>query len=121
MSRRSITAAILAFAFPGAGHFYLGRRPRAAIFCAVVLFLFVSGILLDGKLYTAEPGRLLTFLATLGTMGSGAIYFVARAFGPFGDVASITYEYGTTFMLTAGLMNLLLVFDAWDIGDNRKA
>ena len=53
-------------------------------------------------------------------MGSGALYFVARAMGSFGDVKSITYEYGSTFTLSAGLMNLLLVLDCWDISRGRK-
>ena len=45
---------------------------------------------------------------------------VARSLGPHGDVTSITYEYGTTFTLTAGLMNLLLVLDVFDIAQGRK-
>jgi hypothetical protein len=32
-----------------------------------------------------------------------------------GDVRSVGFEYGSTFLITAGLMNLLLVFDSWDV------
>lgn len=122
MSKRSLLAMILAYLVPGAGHFYLGYRRRAAVFFAIVLFMFVVGLSIDGNLYTLrESGRaLLRILASLGSMGAGLIYFAARAMGPHGDVTSITYEYGTTFTLTAGLMNLLLVLDCFDIAEGRK-
>jgi uncharacterized protein DUF6677 len=122
MNKRSITAMILAFVLPGAGHFYLGYRARAAIFFAIIVILFVIGLSIDGSLYTLgeSGGALLKLLASFGSMGSGALYFIARAMGPHGDVTSITYEYGTTFTLTAGLMNLLLVLDCFDIGEGRK-
>ena len=122
MTKRSITAMILAFFVPGAGHFYLGYRARAAIFFVIVLVLFVIGLSIDGSLYTLQDsgGALLKILASFGSMGSGALYFIARALGPHGDVTSLTYEYGTTFTLTAGLMNLLLVLDCFDIGEGRK-
>ena len=111
---------ILAFLIPGAGHFYLGRRARAAAFFSIILVLFVIGLVIDGRLYTIQQGSLLSVLATVGSMGSGVLYFVARAVGPFGDVTSITFEYGTAFTLTAGLMNLLLVLDVYDISEGRK-
>lgn len=120
MKRRTINAIVLALVFPGAGHYYLGLKKRAAAFCGIVLFMFVAALLLDGKLYVFEPGRPLTYLATLASMGLGAPYFFARMFGPFGDIYSFTYEYGTAFGLSAGLMNLLLVLDAFDIAEGRK-
>jgi hypothetical protein len=111
---------LLGFLVPGAGHYYLGRAARAAAFFAIVIFLFVVGLLLDGKVYVFEAGKPLTFLATLGSIGAGLPYFIARLLGPFGNVQSITYEYGTAFALTAGLMNLLLVLDCYDIAEGRK-
>ena len=122
MNKRSLLAMALAWLLPGAGHFYLGRRRRAAVFFAIVVFMFVIGLSIDGNLYTLqESGRaLLRILASLGTMGAGVIYFIARSLGPHGDVTSMTYEYGTTFTLTAGLMNLLLVLDCFDIAEGRK-
>ena len=122
MNKRSIISMVLAFLVPGAGHFYLGYRQRAMAFFAIVLFMFLVGLSLDGNLYTIrESGRaLLRVLASLGSMGAGLVYFIARAMGPHGDVTSMTYEYGTTFTLTAGLMNLLLVLDCFDIAEGRK-
>jgi len=122
MNKRSLTAMLLAYIVPGAGHFYLGYRTKAAVFFAIILLLFVLGLSIDGSLYTLSDsgGALLKILASFGSMGAGALYFIARAMGPHGDVTSITYEYGTTFTLTAGLMNLLLVLDCFDIVAGRK-
>lgn len=120
MNKRTIPAMLLALIVPGAGHFYLGKRARAGIFFVLVIFMFVMGLWLDGKLYVPERGNLLNLFASLASMGTGLPYFIARAMGPFGDPRSITYEYGTAFSLTAGLMNLLLVLDSFDISEGRK-
>lgn len=122
MNKRSILAMVLAYLVPGAGHFYLGYRSRAIVFFLIVVSLFSIGLSIDGNLYTlAESGRaLLKVLATFGSMGIGVLYFVVRFLGKHGEVTSITYEYGTTFTLTAGLMNLLLVLDCFDISEGRK-
>ena len=122
MSKRSIVSMVLAYLVPGAGHFYLGYRRRAMAFFAIVVTLFLIGLLVDGSLYTIGGANraLLRLLAALGSIGAGVIYFVANALGPHGNVNSLTYEYGTTFTLTAGLMNLLLVLDCFDIAEGRK-
>lgn len=119
MKPRTITAMVLAFLVPGAGHFFLGKRGRAAAFFVIILALFLIGLSIDGRLYTPEGG-IINQLATLGSIGTGLPYFVARHFGPFGDVRSITFEYGSAFTLTAGLMNLLLLADAYDIAEGKK-
>ena len=124
MNKRAMIAMVLAYLVPGAGHFYLGYRARAAAFFAIVLVLFSLGLAIDGSLYTVidslSSGALLKLLASFGSLGAGLVYFIAAAMGPHGDVRSITFEYGTTFTLTAGLMNLLLVLDCFDIAEGRK-
>lgn len=122
MNPRIVLSMVLAYLVPGAGHFFLGRRGRALAYCAIILFLFLTGLAIDGTLYTLaeSQGQGLKLLATIGSMGSGLLYFLAKSFGPFGKVTSTTFEYGTMFPLTAGLMNLLLVLDCYDIGIGRK-
>lgn len=111
----------VAWLVPGAGHFLLGRRGRGVAFFILVLTAVVTGFLLMGNLYRVLPDQPLTILATLGSMGMGAPYFFLRFYlGYQGDLTSVGYEYGTAFLLTAGLMNLLLVMDAWDIARGRK-
>jgi len=119
--RRGALAAVLALIFPGLGHLYLGRKARAAVFAGVVLVAVVLGAKLDGNLYTPIEGHPLTFLATIGSMGMGLPYFLLLYPLHYqGDVTSAGYDYGTAFLLSAGLMNLLLALDAWDVGTGRK-
>jgi hypothetical protein len=122
VNRRTITAMVFAYLVPGAGHFYLGRRSRAIAFFVIVALMFVVGIAIDGDLYTlANTNRaLLRLLAALGSLGAGVLYLIAAAAGVHGDITSITYEHGSAFTVTAGLMNLLLVLDAFDIAEGRK-
>jgi uncharacterized protein DUF6677 len=122
VSRRTITAMVLAYLIPGAGHLYLGKRVRAITFFIIVVLMFAIGLSVDGDLYMVghTGGSLLRLLAALGSMGSGLLYFVAIGMGAHGDVTSITYEHGTAFTITAGLMNLLLVLDAFDISEGRR-
>ena len=122
MKSRTVTAIILAYLVPGAGHLFLGRRARAITFFAIVVIMFLIGISIDGELYTfARANRsALRILAAVGTAGAGLMYFGALMAGVHGDITSITYEHGTAFAITAGLMNLLLMLDAFDIAEGRK-
>lgn len=123
MKTRALAAMALAFVIPGAGHFFLGRRGRALAFFAIVVLMFGVGLAVDGSMFTLSEsrGELLLRLASLGSMGSGALYFLGMRFGPHGDITKPMFEYGRTFALTAGLMNLLLVLDCWDIAVRGKA
>jgi len=118
---RAAAFALLAWVLPSAGHLALGRRRRAAVFAVVIGVALCVGLSLDGNLYRPVAGQPLTLLATGGAMGVGAPYFLLRyGLGYVGDATAAGYEYGTAFLLSAGLMNLLLVLDAWDIARGRK-
>jgi hypothetical protein len=116
-------AVALAWTFPGLGHLYLGRRRRALAYAAIVVATFLLGLSFQGRLYTIESGQPLTILATFAVHGAGILPIAARAIldNPGGAILSVTFEYGCAFLLTAGLMNLLLMLDAWDIAMGRKA
>ena len=122
MKGRTFLAVFLAYLVPGAGHLYLGRRARAITFFCIVVSMFVIGVAIDGDLYLLghSNGSILRLLAALGSLGSGVIYWVAAGMGVHGDVTSITFEHGTAFTITAGLMNLLLMLDVFDIAQGRK-
>ena len=114
-------AMVLAWLVPGLGHFYVRRAARGAVFLGLVLVCLWVGSSLQGNLYQPVPNQPLTYLATGGAMGMGLPYFVLRyALGYAGDIVGAGYEYGTAFLLTAGLMNWLLVLDAWDISRGKK-
>lgn len=119
---RALAAAALAWVFPGLGHFYL-RKPRTAIlYAAIVTATFLLGLSFQGRLYTPEAGQPLTVLATFAVYGAGLLNLAARmvSTNPNGSILSVTYEYGCAYLLTAGLMNLLLMLDAYDIAVGRK-
>ncbi|HUP23525.1 MAG TPA: DUF6677 family protein [Thermoanaerobaculia bacterium] len=119
--RNAFVAMILAWLVPGAGHLYLGRRSRAVVFLLLVAFSICLGVLLHGKLFVVLPDQPLSRLGTLASMGMGIPYFVLQfVLGYRGDIQGSSYEYGSAFLLTAGLMNLLLVLDAWDIAGGHK-
>lgn len=116
-----LRAAILAWAIPGAGHIYLGKRRRGVLFSLLVLSALWIGWSLQGNLYTVEANRPLTVLATLASMGVGLPYFGLRYLvGYAGEISSAGFEYGSAFILTSGLMNLLLVLDCLDLASGQK-
>ena len=149
-ARAAILPCALAWLVPGAGHFYLGRRKRGIAFLAIILATFSLGLALDGRAYLADSEHPLTYLATFANVGLGPLDLLQREatyeelvwFLPRrrdrppprpptreGQVLlqrmrrlinSPTNEYGTTFLLTAGLMNLLLILDAFDVATGRK-
>ena len=99
----------------------MGRWQRALAFLALVFIALAIGWRLDGRLPWTFSGPPLSVLATLGCLGSGTPLILLRlVFGYQGTVESAGFEYGGAFILTAGLMNLLLMLDAWDIATGRK-
>jgi hypothetical protein len=83
--------------------------------------MFAIGIALEGRLFPFEPSQPLVALAAVADVGIGIPYFIARSLGyGAGRVVAVTYEYGNAFLIVAGLMNLLVVIDAFDIASGRK-
>ena len=111
----------LGFVVPGLGHIALGRRGTGAVFLVSIGLLFVFGIWMDGELFPFEAAAPLTLLAGLAEMGAGAFYVAARMLGlGAGNPEAPTYEYGYAFLIVAGLLNMLVVLDAWDIATGAK-
>jgi len=109
-----------AWAVPGAGHLWLGRR-KGLIFLIVLPVMFALGLMLHGRIFPVEVSQPLVALAALANMGIGIPYFLARTMGyGAGDVIAVTYEYGNTFLIVAGLLNVLVMVDAFDIAMGRK-
>jgi len=112
---------VAAWAIPGAGHLWLGRRPKGLIFLVALPLMFVIGLAIHGRLFPFELSEPLVCLAAFADLGVGAVYFAASALGyGTGDVRAVTYEYGNAFLIVAGLLNLLVVIDAYDIAVGRK-
>ena len=83
--------------------------------------MFAVGLLLNGRLFPFEFSQPLVAAAAFATLGNGLPYFVAHTLGlGKGVVTAASYEYGNTFIIVAGLLNMLVVLDAYDISVGRK-
>lgn len=121
-TRRSpVPACLFAWLVPGAGHLYLRRTGKGLLFLAAIGALFVLGVAMDSRLeMNLGLDDLLASLFSLAQMAIGLPYFVARTLGFPGEVKSVTFEYGNTFTAVAGLLNILVVLDAYDTALGRK-
>ena len=112
---------VASWAIPGAGHLWLGRRSKGFIFLAALPLMFVCGLALQGRLFPFQLSEPLVCLAAMADLGIGAVYFAASGLGyGAGDVRALNYEYGNAFLIVAGLLNLLVVIDAYDVAVGRK-
>ena len=112
---------IIAWVVPGAGHLWLGRLQKGVIFILALPLMFAVGLYLGGSIFPFDFGQPLVALAAVADLGVGAPYFLARALElGEGRVVSTTYEYGNTFLVVAGLLNMLVVIDVFDIALGRK-
>ena len=112
---------VAAWLVPGAGHLWQGRRQKGLVFLCAIPVMFVLGLLLHGTIFPFQFSEPLSGLAALAEFGTGVPWILARAMDAGrGTVTSATWEYGNTFMIVAGLLNALIVLDAFDIGMGRK-
>src|SRR5205823_4315783 len=112
---------LASWAVPGVGHLWLGRRTKGLVFLVALPAMFAIGLALHGRLFPFELSDPLVCLAAFADVGMGVTYFIASAMGfGGGDVRAITYEYGNAFLIVAGLLNLLVVIDAYDVALGRK-
>jgi hypothetical protein len=83
--------------------------------------MFVLGLVLQGRLFPFDLGRASGRAGRLRQRRARASWIAGRAFGlGNGIVTAVTYEYGNTFLIVAGLLNFLVMLDAYDIGAGRK-
>jgi len=116
-----LVVALAAWLVPGAGHLLSGQKGKGLIFLVVLPAMFATGLALQGRLFPFELQQPLVALAAIADLGIGIPYFVAKALAlGGGTVLAVTYEYGNTFVIVAGLLNLLVACDAWDVATGRK-
>jgi hypothetical protein len=122
----AIPACLLAWLLPGAGHFYLKRTTKGFVFLGAIGALFLLGVAWDARLahLDALTGILedpLAILRGLAQMATGVPYLAARLLGyDAGLVTSVTHEYGNTCTEVGGLLNILVILDAYDTAVGRK-
>jgi hypothetical protein len=118
----SIVVLIVGWLLPGAGHFMLKKWWRGLLLFTSVIAMFVLGIMMQGKVYTANTGDILDMLGFVGDVGSGVLYFAAQIMDlGRGAIHIAVADYGTKFIIVAGLLNIMAAIDAHHIAIGKKA
>lgn len=119
---RAFVACLLAWLIPGAGHLYLGRRGKGLVFLLCLLAMFGLGVAMEARLQSyAGLEDPLGMLRSAAQTALGLPWLAARLLGlGAGQVTAPSYEYGSTFTEVAGLLNVLVILDAFDTATGRK-
>ena len=105
---------------PGAGHFLLRKWYRGALLAVSIIGMFALGIAMQGKVY-ASAHDILELLGLAGDLGNGLLYFVSRAAGLGADSVQVTVgDWGTRFVVVAGMLNVIAAVDAHNLRTGRK-
>jgi hypothetical protein len=117
----SVIAPAVGWLVPGLGHIIQKRWIRGLLLMVSVVAMFAFGLAMDGKVYKPNTGDLLDMLGFVGDLGAGALYILGRAFD-WGSTAIsyATADYGTKYIVVAGLLNIMAAVDAYHIAIGKK-
>jgi hypothetical protein len=120
-STQAAIVLIAGWLIPGAGHFLLKKWIRGGLILVSIVSMFLIGIALKGKIYTPNTGDLLDILNFAGDLGNGLLYAIARMFDLGATSVQIAIaDYGTKFIVVAGLLNIICAVDAHSLATGRK-
>src|SRR5246127_543449 len=118
----SVLAPALAWLIPGAGHLIQKRWGRGVLLMVSIFAMFLLGLALQGRVYKPNGGDILDILGFVGDIGAGGLYIVTRAMDwGQGAIAHATADYGTKYLIVAGLLNFIAVADAYHIAIGKKS
>ena len=119
---RAVAVALAGWLLPGLGHALLKMWGRALAIFLTVGFLVYLGAGMRGNVFAPGGDDAFARLGYIADAGTGAFYFVARALeGAGSDVSHAAGDYGTRFLATAGVLNLLAALHAYEAARGRKA
>jgi hypothetical protein len=117
----SVFAAALGWLIPGAGHLIQKRWIRGLLLMASIVLMFALGLMMQGRIYKPNGGDILDILGFVGDLGAGGLYIMTRALNAGGGaIAHATADYGTKFLIVAGLLNFISAADAYHIAIGKK-
>lgn len=117
----AIIAPVAGWLLPGLGHFIQRRWIRGLLLMAAIFTMFFAGLAMQGKVYSFNTGDLLDILGFIGDIGVGALYFVARMMDwGVGNIHRAVADYGTKYIVVAGLLNIIAAVDAHHIAIGKK-
>ena len=121
ISAMAVLAPAVGWLIPGGGHMIQKRWIRGGLLFISIVALFLLGLAMQGRIYKANGGDILDILGFVGDVGAGALYLLALAndWGQ-GAIAFATADYGTKFMIVAGLLNFIAIADAYHIAIGKK-
>jgi hypothetical protein len=118
---KAVAALLVGWFVPGAGHLMQRRWGRGALLLVSVFTMFFLGLAMEGRVYAFNTGDLLDILGFLGDLGAGGLYFLTRMMDwGKGAISLATAAYGTTFIIVAGLLNIISAVDAYHIAVGKK-
>lgn len=121
LSLMAVVDPAIGWLIPGAGHIIQKRWIRGGLLLISIASLFLLGLAMQGRIYKANGGDILDMLGFVGDVGAGAFYIVTLAMDwGQGAIAFATADYGTKFMIVAGLLNFIAVADAYHIAIGKK-
>jgi hypothetical protein len=117
----SVIAPAIGWLVPGAGHLVQKRYGRGALLMASIVSMYMIGIGMQGHVYSPNGGDLPAILSFLGDACAGGLYIISRALGwnP-GLITKATADYGSKFIVVAGLLNFISAADAYHIAIGKK-
>jgi hypothetical protein len=105
---------------PGAGHFLQRKWIRGSLLLLSIGSMFFLGIAMQGKLHTSADS-ILDMLSLVGDLGTGLLYFISRSLGLGATSVQVTTaDYGSRFIVVAGLLNVIAAVDAHNLFTGRK-
>ena len=114
--------AVAGWLVPGLGHALLKMWGRAAACFLTGAVLVVLGAGMRGNVFTSRGGDAFDTLGYVADLGTGCFYFAARSLEAGGaDVSHANGDYGTRFLATAGVLNLLAALHAFEAARGHKA
>lgn len=117
----AVLAPAIGWLIPGAGHMIQKRWIRGLLLLISIGTLFALGLMMQGHIYKANGGDILDILGFVGDLGAGGMYIITLALnGGQGAVAFAIADYGTKFMIVAGLLNFIAIADAYHIAIGKK-
>ena len=117
----SVIAPAVAWLVPGAGHLIQKRWVRGLLLMGSIIAMFLLGLTMQGRIYKPNGGDILDMLGFVGNLGGGGLYILTRMMDwGHGAIAHATADYGTKFLIVAGLLNFIAVADAYHIAIGKK-
>ena len=122
MTTMSVVAPAVGWLIPGAGHLIQKRWGRGLLLMLSIFAMFFLGLGMQGRVYQPNGGDILDILGFVGDVGAGGLYIISRVLDwGQGAISHATADYGTKYLIVAGLLNFICVADAYHIAIGKKS